>query len=319
MSPVSAFVLPGLRSPFAKIDRELSRCDGLALSAPVIQQTVAGDGGPGRDGADRIDLFLWGAVIPSLTVSNWGREAWFDAGLEASVPAQGIVQACATSIAAATHAAGRADLALCGGVEAMSHTQIGLSPGLSRSLRRIGSAGSVPRMVGTLAGIRPRDLRISAPAIKERTTGKTMGQHAEEMARKWDIPREAQDRLALLIAPAVAIAELLHGHGLSLDDIGLWEFHEAFAAQVLCTIAALEDADWLAARSPVKDGLGAFPRDRVNPNGGSVALGHPFGATGARILSQTVLELADRPAGTRAIVSVCAAGGLGHVALLEAV
>ena len=429
MNPGSAFVLPGLRSPFAKIDRELSRFDALALSAPIIQQTVAGDGGPGRNEAGRIDLFLWGAVIPSLTVSNWGREAWFDAGLEASVPAQGIVQACATSIAAATHAAGqvaagRADLALCGGVEAMSHTQIGLSPGLSRSLRRIGSAGSVPRMVRTLAGIRPRDLRISAPAIKERTTGKTMGQHAEEMARKWDIPREAQDRLALashegatrdagaffrpllvtpgtfpvdrdtlpragtsleklaglrpafsrsggtltagnstpltdgaaacwiaseaglsslpdslprarlldwrqaaidpdrqglLIAPAIAIAELLHGHGLSLDDIGLWEFHEAFAAQVLCTIAALEDADWLSARSPVKDGLGAFPRDRVNPNGGSVALGHPFGATGARILSQTVLELADRPAGTRAIVSVCAAGGLGHVALLETV
>ena len=429
MNPGSAFVLPGLRSPFAKIDRELSRFDALALSAPVIQQTVAGDGGPGRNDAGRIDLFLWGAVIPSLTVSNWGREAWFDAGLEASVPAQGIVQACATSITAATHAAGqvaagRADLALCGGVEAMSHTQIGLSPGLSRSLRRVGSAGSVPRMVRTLAGIRPRDLRISAPAIKERTTGKTMGQHAEEMARKWDIPREAQDRLALashegatrdagaffrpllvtpgtfpvdrdtlpragtsleklaglrpafsrsegtltagnstpltdgaaacwiaseaglsslpdslprarlldwrqaaidpdrqglLIAPAIAIAELLHSHGLSLDDIGLWEFHEAFAAQVLCTIAALEDADWLAARSPVRDGLGAFPRDRVNPNGGSVALGHPFGATGARILSQTVLELADRPAGTRAIVSVCAAGGLGHVALLETV
>lgn len=429
MSPGSAFVLPGLRSPFAKIDRELSRLDGLALSAPVIQQTVAGNGGPGRENAGRIDLFLWGAVIPSLTVSNWGREVWFDAGLEARVPAQGIVQACATSIAAATHgagqvAAGRADLVLCGGVESTSHTQIGLSPGLSRTIRRVGSAGSPPRMVRTLAGIRPRDLRISAPAVKERTTGKTMGGHAEEMAREWDISREAQDRFALashegatrdegaffrrllvtpgtfpvdrdtlpragtsmeklaglrpafsrsrgtltagnstpltdgaaacwvaseaglsslpdslprarlvdwrqaaidpdreglLIAPAIAIAELLHRHGLALEDIGLWEFHEAFAAQVLCTVAALEDSRWLAARSPVKDGLGAFPRDRINPNGGSVALGHPFGATGARILSQTVLELAERPAGTRAIVSVCAAGGLGHVALLEAV
>ena len=127
------------------------------------------------------------------------------------------------------------------------------------------------------------------------------------------------EREGLLIAPAIAIADLLHRHGLSLDDIGLWEIHEAFAAQVLCTVAALGSREWLAARSPVKDGLGTFPRERINPNGGSVALGHPFGATGARILSQAVLELAERPAGTRAIVSVCAAGGLGHVALLEAV
>ncbi|WP_419162169.1 thiolase family protein [Candidatus Palauibacter sp.] len=429
MSPGSAFVLPGLRSPFAKIDRELSRLDGLALSAPVVQQTVAGDRGPGREAAREIDLFLWGAVVPSLTASNWGREVWFDSGLDASVPAQSIVQACATSLAAATHAAGqvvagRADLVLCGGVESMSHTQIGLSAGLSKKIRRTGRAGSFPRMVRTLGGIRPRDLRLSVPAIAERTTGKTMGQHAEEMAREWGIPREAQDRFALashegatregatffrpllvtpgtfpvdrdtlpradtsleklaslrpafsrskgtlsagnsspltdgaaacwvasesglsslpdslprarlvdwaqaavdpqreglLIAPAIAIAHLLHRHGLSLEDIGLWELHEAFAAQVLCTVAALESPEWLAARSPVKDGLGEFPADRINPNGGSVALGHPFGSTGARIISQTVAELSDHPAGTRAIVSVCAAGGLGHVALLEAV
>ena len=440
MSTDAAYVLPGLRSPFAKMDRELARFDGLALSAPVIQQTVAGERGPGRDAAGRIDLVLWGAVIPSLTVSNWGREVWFDSGLDPSVPAQGMVQACATSLAAATHAAGqvaagRANLVLCGGVEAMSHTQIGLSPGLSTKLRRAGRAGSVPRSIRTLGGIRPRDLRLSVPAVAERTTGRTMGRHAEEMASEWGIEREAQDRFALashegttrdggrffrsllvnpgtfpvdrdklpradtsleklsglrpafarrgkggtgggkggggtltagnsspltdgaaacwvaseaglsllpdalprarlldweqaainpqreglLIAPAVAIARVLHRHGLGLDDIGLWEIHEAFAAQVLCTVAALESPEWLAARSPVEDGLGAFPRERINPNGGSVALGHPFGATGARILSQAVTELAEHPTGTRAIVSVCAAGGLGHVALLEAV
>lgn len=429
MNPRPAFVLPGLRTPFAKIDRELSGFDGLALSAPVIRQTVAGEGGPGRSAAGTIDLVLWGAVIPTLSVSNWGREVWLEAGLAPRVPAQGIVQACATSIAAATHAggqvgAGRADLVLCGGVESVSHTQIGLSAGLSRGMRRAGGAGSLPRMVRSLSGIRPRDLRLSVPAVKERTTGKSMGEHAEEMARDWGIARAAQDRFALashegatrgdgaffrrllvtpgtfpvdrdtlpradtspeklaalrpafspaggtltagnsspltdgaaacwvaseaglrrlpdslprarlvdwqqaavdphrdglLIAPALAIAHLLHRHQLSLGDIGLWEFHEAFAAQILCTIAALEDPEWLAARSPAADGLGAFPRGRLNPNGGSVALGHPFGATGARLLSQTVLELHGHAPGTRAIVSVCAAGGLGHVALLEAV
>ncbi len=429
MTTPAAYVLPGLRSPFTKVDRELANLDALDISAPVIQQTVAGEGGPGRERAAAIDLVLWGAVIPSLSVSNWGREAWFDSGLDARVPAQSIVQACATSLAAATHAAGQVrsgtlDLALCGGVESMSDTQIGLSRGLSRTIRRTAAAGGVGRMVTTLAQIRPSHLRISVPSVAERTTGKTMGQHAEEMAKEWGIPREAQDRFALasheratrteaaffrpllvtpgtfpvdrdtlpradtsfdklatlrpvfdraagtltagnsspltdgaaacwvasregmgtlpddvpraklvdwaqaaidpardglLIAPAIAVARMLDRRRLTLEDIDLWEFHEAFAAQVLCTIAALETPDWLRDRAGVDAELGDFPRHRVNPNGGSVALGHPFGATGARILSQTVLELAELPPGGRAVVSVCAAGGLGHVALLEGI
>ncbi len=88
---------------------------------------------------------------------------------------------------------------------------------------------------------------------------------------------------------------------------------------MLCTLRALEDETWLRERAGVEGDLGRFPIDRMNPNGGSLALGHPFAATGARLLSQAVLELADLPAGSRAIVSICAAGGLGHIALLEAV
>lgn len=427
MSTPEVYVLPGLRSPFAKIDRELAGLDALGLSVPVIQQTVAGDTGPGREHAREIDLVLWGAVIPSLRVSNWAREAWFDSGLDERVPAQSIVQACATSLAAATHAggqvaAGRARLVLCGGVESMTHTQIGLSDGLSLKIRRTAQAGSPVRMVRSLAQIRPSDLKISIPGVEERTTGKTMGEHTEEMAREWDISRQAQDRFALasherasrddgaffrpllvspgtfptdrdaipradsslealaslraafakqgtltagnsspltdgaaacwvggadalslfpdetprarlvdweqaaidptrdglLIAPAIAISRLLARRGLALADVSLWEFHEAFTAQVLSTLAALEEPDWLRDKAGIDADLGPFPREAINPNGGSVALGHPFAATGARLLSQTVRELAARPAGTRAMISVCAAGGLGHVALLEA-
>jgi len=124
---------------------------------------------------------------------------------------------------------------------------------------------------------------------------------------------------ALLIGPAIAIPRMLARQGLTYEDIGLWEIHEAFAAQVLATIEALGNVDWLRERAGVEAEMGAFPGERVNPNGGSVALGHPFAATGARILSQAAAELAGRPAGTRAVVSICAAGGLGHVALLEAV
>jgi acetyl-CoA C-acetyltransferase len=121
----------------------------------------------------------------------------------------------------------------------------------------------------------------------------------------------------LLMAPAYAIPRLLARAGLRYTDIALWEIHEAFAAQVLAHMALLDDRTFLRERVGVDRELGTFPRDRVNPNGGSIALGHPFGATGARILSQTVKELAYMPAGTRAIVSICADGGQGSVALLE--
>ena len=120
----------------------------------------------------------------------------------------------------------------------------------------------------------------------------------------------------LLMAPAYAIPRLLTRHGLSYEDIGLWELHEAFSGQVLFHIKALEDANFLKEKVGVERSFGAFPRERLNPNGGSVAIGHPFGATGARILSQAVKELAAMPSGTRAIVSICADGGQGSVVLL---
>lgn len=121
----------------------------------------------------------------------------------------------------------------------------------------------------------------------------------------------------LLMAPAYGIPRLLARNGLAYDDIGLWEIHEAFAAQVAAHMRALESREFLRDKVGIDADLGRFPRDRMNPNGGSIALGHPFGATGARILSQAVKELAARPAGTRAIVSICADGGQGSVMLLE--
>jgi acetyl-CoA C-acetyltransferase len=121
----------------------------------------------------------------------------------------------------------------------------------------------------------------------------------------------------LLMAPAFAVPRLLARHGLTYDDIDLWEIHEAFAAQLAFHIKAWEDAQFLRERVGIDPTFGSFPRDRVNPNGGSVALGHPFGATGARILAQAVKELCKMPNGSRAIVSICADGGLGTVALLE--
>jgi acetyl-CoA C-acetyltransferase len=122
----------------------------------------------------------------------------------------------------------------------------------------------------------------------------------------------------LLMAPAFAIPRLLARHDLRYDDIHLWEIHEAFAAQVAFHLKALQDQAFLRDRAKVPRDFGAFPKDRLNPNGGSTALGHPFGATGARIISMAVKELAAMPKGQRAIVSICADGGQGSVLLLEA-
>ncbi len=121
----------------------------------------------------------------------------------------------------------------------------------------------------------------------------------------------------LLMAPSFAIPRLLARHGLRYDDIALWEIHEAFAAQVLANVAALEKPGWTRDRAGVDFDFGPFPWDRVNPNGGSVAIGHPFAATGARDFSQAVKELWALPSGSLAVVSVCADGGHGTVALFR--
>ena len=121
----------------------------------------------------------------------------------------------------------------------------------------------------------------------------------------------------LLMAPGYAVPRVLARHGLKYADIQLWELHEAFSGQVAFHLKAWEDEGFLRDKVGVEPNFGPFPRERLNPNGGSVALGHPFGATGARILSQAVKELAALPPGSRAIVSICADGGQGTVALLE--
>ena len=122
----------------------------------------------------------------------------------------------------------------------------------------------------------------------------------------------------ILMAPARAIPRLLARHGLTLADIALFEIHEAFAAQVLSNVKAATDPAYRRDKAGVTADIGStFPWDRVNPHGGSLAIGHPFGATGARILSQATKELSAMPSGARAIVSVCADGGQGTVALLR--
>ena len=417
-----AWLVSGLRTPFARVDGALRGRDALELSVPVAQAMAAQ-----LAAGDRPDFLVWGTVVPSLHWSNIARELVVQAKLDPATPAFSTVLACSTSMVAVFEAAGMlgngVDVALCGGVESMSRVQIGLRQGLSDFIRRFSQARSFGEKVDRLGELRWSEVRLHIPAVKNRATGKSMGEHCEEMAKQWNIARADQDRVALqshqravqglaggffddlvvavdgtakdglpradssaeklaslkpafdrssgkgtitagnaspltdgaagvwvasdaglerlpagrprarlvdweiaavdifneglLMAPAYAIPRLLARHGLTLDAIDLWEIHEAFAAQVLCNVAALESEDFLRDKVRVEARLGRFPWERMNPHGGSVAIGHPFGATGARILSQAVKELAAMGPGKRAVVSICADGGLGTVALLE--
>jgi acetyl-CoA C-acetyltransferase/acetyl-CoA acyltransferase len=123
----------------------------------------------------------------------------------------------------------------------------------------------------------------------------------------------------MLMAPARAIPKLLARHRMRADEVALWEIHEAFAAQLVANVKAASDPRYRREKAGVDFDTGSVPIDRINPNGGSVALGHPFGATGARILSQAAKELTAMPSAAKAVVSVCADGGQGTVALLERV
>lgn len=122
----------------------------------------------------------------------------------------------------------------------------------------------------------------------------------------------------LLLAPVYAVPRLLARNGLTLDDFAFVEIHEAFAATVLTTLKAWEDADFCRDRLRLDGPLGSVDRERLNVHGSSLAAGHPFAATGGRIVATAAKLLAQRGEG-RALVSVCAAGGLGYALILEAV
>jgi acetyl-CoA C-acetyltransferase len=125
-------------------------------------------------------------------------------------------------------------------------------------------------------------------------------------------------REGLLMAPAYAIPKLLARAQSQLQDFDFYEIHEAFAAQVLCTLKAWEDPVFCSQRLGLDAPLGAIDRDRLNVHGGSLGAGHPFGATGGRIVATLAKALGERGSG-RGLISICAAGGLGVTAIMEAV
>src|SRR5207247_235188 len=189
MNGHAIWLAAGLRSPFARVDGPLARLDAVELSLPVVRAMT------GSQSAAKPDLVVWGTVIPNLGYSNIAREVQIAADLDQTIPAFSTVLACSTSMVAAFQAAGMLahggkELALVGGVESMSRVQIGLSQNFSDWLRRFSQARSIAQRIALFKNLRARDIRLHILAVANRATGKSMGEHCEEMARTWNIARE---------------------------------------------------------------------------------------------------------------------------------
>ncbi|MFC1465893.1 MAG: acetyl-CoA C-acyltransferase [Candidatus Brachytrichaceae bacterium NZ_4S206] len=418
-------IVAGVRTPFARAGTVLKDLSALDLARHAVAALLQRTELDGR----HVDLVVMGTVLPSVLAPNPAREVALLPHFPRDVQAFTVGRACASANQAITDAAdqillGHASVAIAGGTESLSQVPILHSRRMSDTLVAASKAKSLSQRLATLARVRPRDLVPVAPAIAEPSTGETMGQSADTMAKLNGITREAQDafalrshqraaagtadgRLSAEIAPITlpprheallgtdngiradstlaqlaslkpvfdrqygtvtagnaspltdgASAVLLmredvaraHGYaplafirsyayaaidpaeqllqapvfaapialaraGLALRDIDVVEMHEAFAAQVLSNLQGLASRTW-AERAGLPEPVGEVDPERLNVMGGSLSIGHPFGATGGRLVTTLAHELARR-AGQFGLLTVCAAGGMGHAMVLE--
>ena len=419
-------IVEGVRTPFAKAGSVFSNMTAIQLGIIAVRELLnRADIAP-----TEIDQLVYGTVIPSVVAPNIAREVTLGSGLPADVPAFSVARACASANQAITSAAetialGYADAVIAGGAEVLSDIPILAGKRLSKALVAASKARTLGARVGAFTSLRPRDLAPITPAIAEPTTGETMGQSAERMAKENHISREAQDEWALrshrlaaagtadgrltkeivptfvppdyaevissdngiradtsmeklaqlrpafdkkygtvtagnaspltdgasavllmseekakalgheplgyirswaysalapsdqlLQGPAYAAPVALDRAGVTMQDIELMESHEAFAAQVLSNFQALDSDRWAQEKlgRPRKTGLPDL--DRINVMGGSIAIGHPFGATGGR-LTVTLLRELERRGQSLGLITVCAAGAMGFAMVVE--
>jgi acetyl-CoA acyltransferase len=407
-------VIAGCRTPFCKAGTALKDARAVDLARHAARELIERTN---LDGAD-VDEVIFGQVVPSALVPNVGREVSLLPQLPKEIPAYSVNRACASATQAIANghdqiALGHDDVVIAGGAEALSDIPILASRRLADILVEASKAKSLGGRVRSFLKIRPRDLIPVAPAIAEPSTGESMGQSAEKMAKENGITREAQDRWALrshqlaatgttdgrltaeiapwfparpgdpvvaqdngirtdstleqmaklrpvfdrkygsvtaanaspltdgasavllmsdeaarargyeplayirsyavaavdpgwqlLQAPVWAVPLALERAGLSWKELGLIEIHEAFAAQVLSNLQGFAQKGW------------EINEDIINVMGGSIAIGHPFGATGGRIVTTLANEMRRRDV-QFGLVSVCAQGGMAFAMVLE--
>lgn len=419
-------IVAGLRTPFAKQWTAYRETTALELGKIVVAELLA------RTGVDpkTIDQVVYGQVVPSVKAPNIAREIVLGTGMPVGIEAYSVSRACATSYQSTVNvaeaiAAGTVRVGIAGGADSASDVPITVSKRLQMALVEASKARSLQQRAQAFLGLSAKDLVPEPPAIAEYSTGETMGESAEKMAKDNGITREAQDDFAhrshqlaakawaegrmddevmevfvpsgyrtsirednlvrkdgeragyaklrpafdrkhgsvtagnaspltdgasavllmredvakaqglrplgylksyafaaldprwqLLMGPSFATPKALDRAGVTLADMTLVDMHEAFAAQILSNVQAFESAAWSREYLGRDSRIGEIDWDRFNVSGGSISLGHPFAATGARQITQTLNEL-ERRGGGLGLVTACAAGGLGAAMVLE--
>ncbi len=372
-------IVAGLRTPFAKAGSVYKDLSALDLGKTVVAELMQRSG----VSPDEVEQVVYGQVVPSLSAPNIAREIVLGTGMPKEIEAYSVSRACATSYQSAVNVAeailaGTIDCGVAGGADSASDVPIAVSKKLADALILASRARSLGERLKAFSGLRPKDLVPVPPALKEPSTGLTMGQSAEKMAKENHISREEQDRFAhrshslaaqawidgrfeqevmhvlvppryeaasedkakaggfdvlgfirsyafaavdpgwqMLMGPSFATPMALERAGLRLKDLDLIDMHEAFAAQVLSNTQAFESDTFARERLGRDQKIGEIDWDKFNVTGGSIAIGHPFAATGARQITQTLNELRRRK-GELALCTACAAGGLGAAIVLEA-
>src|SRR5918992_3918822 len=393
-------VVAGVRTPFARAGTVLKDYTAIDLGKLCVAELLNRANLTGTE----VDGVVYGTVVPSVIAPNIAREVSLFPMLPKGVQAFSVSRACASANQAITDAAdqialGYLDVVVAGGAESLSNVPILHSRTMAEKLVAVSRAKTTARRIKLLASIRPRDLVPITPAIAEPSTGETMGESAEKMAKINHISREAQDEFALrsheraaagiedgritsetapvsppprspppvasdngirtdtsidqlralkpvfdrrygsvtagnsspltdgasavllmsaeraktlgyeplayirsyayaaldpgeqlLMGPVLAAPVALRRAGITLRDVDLVEMHEAFAAQVIANLRGFVSREW-AERAGFADPVGEVDPAKLNVLGGSIALGHPFGATGGRLLRTPCKEL----------------------------
>ena len=417
-------VIGGVRIPFCRNNTAYADVGNFGMSVKVLGALVE------RFGLHGVELgeVAMGAVIKHASDWNLAREAVLSSGLAPTTPGITTARACGTSLdntinVANKIAVGQIEAGVAGGSDTTSDVPIVYGARLRKRLLAMNRAKTpLDKLKVALHGFSFSELKPSFPGVAEPRTGKSMGDHCEQMAKEWQITREAQDQLAvdshhklaaayadgffddlivpfrglkrdgflrpdssmeklaslkpafdktsghgtltagnstglsdgaaavllasdewaaqrgltiqaylrdaevaavdfvhgegLLMAPTIAVPRMLARQGLTLQDFDYYEIHEAFAAQVLCTLRAWESADYCKNRLGLDAPLGTIDPAKLNVHGSSLAVGHPFAATGARIVATLARMLEQRGSG-RGLISICTAGGMGVTAILE--
>ncbi|AGH96543.1 acetyl-CoA C-acetyltransferase [Pseudobdellovibrio exovorus] len=424
-SNTDAFILSSARVPFAKSQTLYSDVGRKELMVASLNALIKKANLQGKV----LDDVALGMVMNSSTDWNLARECVLDTELHPETPAYNVQRACGTSLETIWHTAlkigaGQINLAIAGGLDTNSDLPIEVSQQMKSFLLDMNKARTFGEKLSAMKHLSFKALIPTPPAVVEKRTLMSMGEHTELMVKEWGISREDQDQLAylshkngaaayergfyddlvtefkgvkrdqtlrgdttveklaklkpafdktsgqgtltagnsspltdgsacvlmgnadtasklglkplakvvdvqvaavdfvhgagLLMAPTKAVSKMLERNRLTFQDFDFFEIHEAFAGQVLCNMKAWESAEYCRDVLGRSAPLGSIDRSKLNTVGSSLALGHPFGATGARIAG-TLAKLLSESGKKRGLISICTAGGMGISAILESV